>query len=403
MNEVDEEKLIRIIERSGLAENLESVLKSTIRELCGYNSEHLKSIEQKILFAQQPAAIGEIVLALISGMERDQNKQSYFGLTEMKVIGTDGEIYFLDADYEHIREMIGDVDSDKIYTGIYQLDGNIHSFRYRLKFDNSYLKFQDLVAGFASIYPIENAVLYSPYIRKSVIVQQLDSIPDKVKADHIDYQFQQNGLSVIERANLLWNFRIESSDVKKASGRIPYKQNVKYKFHIDKSREGNWRYALPKNNQTIIYDVSFSEDGIDLILDRELEEFWIAEYQVIDWDNTEIKKMINAGRIHTNHAAKSILQNRRILSQGDIEFAIYPFRNSNGCKCEIADNLEKVCIRYSSKYRNHMKNRVKYPKAKQVKLRFSSETSSFFYDDYINFVLLYLEYYYPEIEWVGGW
>ena len=46
---------------------------------------------------------------------------------------------------------------------------------------------------------------------------------------------------------------------------------------------------------------------------------------------------------------------------------------------------------------------IGYKKLKQVKIKFYSEEYQSFYDDYINFVLLYLEYYYPEIEWVGGW
>ena len=401
--EMDEEDLLKKIDCSELDDGLKSIFRKTIHELCAYNRIRIESLERNILFPTPRQAIGEIVIALAPRPEKPD--KPYFGLTEID--GASDDLYFLNAPYEKLRELVGDLDTEKVYTGICRMKERETPFRYRLRFDGRYLKAQDLIFRLASMYQTENAVLWSPFLRKAVRVQLLDPLPEGVKKEAVCYRFEQNGLPVMEGVSLLWNLRVTSTDFEKASGKIPYGQDVKYKFHFEKSRRGGWRFPIPQNNQTIVYDIAFSDEGIDLLLDHELEAFRVVESMPVDQEAGELLLLRKGDWLHSNRTGRSILSVHRILSKGDMEFAIRPFRDANGVRCELTDELTRVCTRYSAKYQSHLKNRILYPqpqhKKARGKLKFSAELPPAFYDDYINFVLLYLAYYYPEIEWVGGW
>ena len=404
---MDEDSMIERIDQSRFVEGdesadeaLKSVFKRAMQELCGYTRRILNDIEQTLLFPEDPCSIGEIVVALAQNANCAPGKNEYPAMTKMAA-STDPGVYFIDADHGSFKKIVGDVDSEKTYEGVYRLGQDLVKYRYRLKFDDRFLQQQDLLSRMASLYKVDNAIIHSPYIRRAVNVCVLDEIPSK--ACEQDHQFAQNGIPAIEDAALLWNLQACSTELLKAEERVPYGQEIKYKFHFKRSKEGRWRYAVPQNNQTIVYQICFSEDGIDLLLDHELETFFVIEYRAVDWDELEIKKLIRQHRIHSNYVKRSAISNPRIISEGDIAFAIHPFRNTGSVKCEIATDLKKVCTRYSAKYRAQLHGRLTYTKLKQVKLKFSVDDPPAFYDDEINFVLQYLEYYYPEIEWIGGW
>ena len=112
--------------------------------------------------------------------------------------------------------------------------------------------------------------------------------------------------------------------------------------------------------------------------------------------------MESAGRLYSNFTDKNCLAAKRILSQCDIEYAIYPFRDYQGIQCEITQKLNEICKRYSYKYRPSPSRQMSSRKLRRVMLKFTFERNEQFKHDYINYVLDYLDYYYPEIEWVGG-
>lgn len=379
-------------------EALKGALKKTIHELCEYSRNILNDVEKKILSPERPHTIGEIAIALVSNAGGSSNQNTDPAFAKM---ADASNICFINADHDGFKKIVGDVDSEKIYEGVYRLGKDAVKYQYKLKFDDRYLRQQNLLFRLASLYKVENAVIRSPYIRKVVRVCPLDEIPDKALDQ--DPQFEKNNIPVIKNVNLFWNLHISQTDLIKADGRIPYGKETKYKYHFKRSKEGYWRYAIPQNNQTIIYQTEFSEDGIDLLLDHEMEAFLVVEYRPINWDKLEVKKLDGLNRIHSNSVTRSTISNPRIISEGDIAFAIHPFRKFNQIKCEIAEDLEKVCARYSAKYRVQMQKRFAYASLKRVNLKFFSDFPPDFYDDEINFILLYLEYYYPEIEWVGGW
>lgn len=405
---IDEEHLAEIINNSEFIatsraanEAFRMFLKNTIHGMCQYNQEILEEIEREILYSKSPCDIDAFNCALAP--IRDKDAYGHIGLSVMSERSLLRNVIFLDAEYGEIKEISGDSQTEeKIYTGAYQIKNHEYSFKYKLKFDDSLLKMQDLAVRLADCYPVDNAVLFSPYIRKSFVTEILDNIPNDVKDKDIDFCFHQNNIPAILDAVLLWNLKITDTSLLKAVDRRPYGAELKYRHHFNRGKGGGWSYALPKNNQTIIYDIRFTDEGTDLILDHEMEEFIVVQYHPIDYESADIKKLNLLHRFFSNQLTKSSLGNKRILSKGDIMYAVSPFRDHGGIQCEVVEKLDKICTRYSCKYRNHLPDRIGYRKLKTINLRFTSETNLKFMDDYINYVLMYLEYYYPEIEWVGG-
>ncbi len=405
---IDEERLADIIDNSEFIsdnraanESLRMLLKNTIHGMCQYNQEILEEIKREILYPKPPCAVGAFTCALVP--LRDKDAYGHIGLSVMSEQSLSRKIVFLDGEYDEIKEICGDNQTEKkIYTGSYRIKNQEYSFKYRLKFDNSLLKMQDLTVRLSACYPVGNAVLFSPYMRKSFVTEVLDQIPKNVEDKDIDFRFSQNKIPAVQDAVLLWNLKVTHTSLLKAADRRPYGAELKYRHHFDRGKGGRWPYALPMNNQTIIYDIRFTEEGTDLILDHEMEEFIVAEYHPVDFDSADIKKLNLSHKIFSNQITKSTLGNKRILSKGDIMYAVSPFKDYGGIQCEVAEKLDKICTRYSSKYRNHLSDRIGYRKLKTINLKFTSEIIPKFMDDYINYVLMYLEYYYPEIEWVGG-
>lgn len=411
--QIDRENLINIIDESNFIDKAEAneafkgLLRKTVNALCEYNDEVMSAIERRVLEKNNESTIGDIVSSLVSFSDRE----SVMGLSEMRIFPTKDEVrklqdkyrrslVFINADFNELRSIVGDNQKDEtVYEGSYQLNNKMHIFKYKLVFDDTYLQMQDLVCALSDNYKMNNAIIFSPYIRKCFKIQPLEEIPEKAEPD---YRFEKNGIPAITDSVLLWNFRVFKTEIMKASDRVPYGEEIKYRYHFGKSRSGRLQYALPQNNQTIIYEITISENGIDLLTDHELDEFILFEYSEIDKESSDVKKLINVENFYSNYMLRNRLANRRIISEGDIEYAINPFRNGESCSCEIVPEMDRVCIRYSSKYRHRRSVRAGYKKIKKVNIKFSAVEHMRFLDDYINYVLTCLEYYYPEIEWVGG-
>lgn len=409
-NKMHQDTLQQIVDRSELGEEYKRVLQDAIVALYEYQDQRLERIEEISLSAKfqeickitESTKIGDIAVAL-APIESTTCQ-------DLKKI-TDSRVYFLDENYEELRRHLGDLEPEKIYEGTYRLGEQENCpFRYQIRFDGKHLReAQGLLYQLARLYQMENAILWAPYLRKAISIAFVDKIPEKVKDRDIDFCFKANNLSVLENHELLWNLQIEQ-ETRKADARIPYGENLKYKFHFEKGKSGGWRFPVPTDSRVIVYDISFTNEGINLELDQELMGFTVVEYLTVDWGNADILRLVQNHKIYSNHVDKNNLSVRRILSKGDMEFAVRPFRNTNGIRCELTDNLDRICTRYASKYQCRQENHIWYLQSqhKKVKgrLKFFVEDSAAFdpkyIDDYINFVLLYLEYYYPEIEWIGG-
>lgn len=378
-----------------------NILKKSIAELSQHCENVIGSLEDKILAQQANSTkilIPEIALALITDKKLLKSNNVLTALSTQQE-----KILFLDADYDEVRSFLGDIDNERYFTGKYFFEGKQHDFKYKLSFYNDFLSFQKILLKAASIYNIANPILFAPFLRKSFSVIILNSIPED--AEDVNYMFQENNIPVIEEAVLASNLQKSSTKLLQADAKTPYNGTVRFIFRFEKSKTGYYKLALPKNNQTLIYDINFTDEALELTINKELEEFLIIEYRQVNWDDVEMKRLLNANRMFCNYVEISPLQNKRIISQSDIYFAVSPFKNFHGVQCEVVNELNNVCVRYSSKYCVKPPENRRGKIFRQVKLKFSFndvQNHPRFIIDYINFVIMYLEYFYPEIEWIGG-
>jgi len=371
--------------------SLKKVLKKTIQELYNYNEVVLEGIKEKVLFPQKEFAIGEIACALIP---KEQNiNLSPLPLQNEALLK---DIIFIDADYEEMRYIVGDDETEKFYEGFYWINGKKEKFYYKFQFKNVFLEAQKLLFQLDKYYNIDNPILFSPFCQKAFCIIYKDEIPQET--ERIEYYFKEQSIPVVEdNSTLFWNLSVKKTDIISYTVKTPYDSKEKYKYIIEKP-EKNWYYILPQNNHTLIYDIQFTEKGTEIWLDHDLESFILVEWNDMDWEQTEIKKFqkrIFSNKLKKNHFTK------RIHSLGDIEHALLPFRNNMNIVCSTTEKLDKIYLRYSAKYKNHFQ-KISYNHLKRVYLKFQAKEFFPYIEDYVNYVLSYLEYQYPEIEWVGG-
>lgn len=400
MYQIDRNGLNGIIENSEfstdvmLNEKVRSLLCQTINKLCDYNEQTMRQIENQGMSTDSSQTIGEIACALVS----QNDAGNCIGLSEMNVLLPNENIVFIDKDYEELRKVVGDKDSDRRYEGFYTANGGQHAFQYKIKFCDKYVKLENLIFNLADYYKVDNPVVYSPFSKKAFQIIYMNDIPENV--DFIDFQLEKYDLETIENVNVFWNLNIIKLEQVTCIEKKPYGNCIKYLFLIEKSREGNYYFVLPEHNQAIVYDVNFSDRGTEIWTNHECEDFTLVQWKSVDWNMPEIKKLQANGKIFSNKLESSRFPSKKMISMCDIEHAIYPFRNNMGIECELTKHLDKIFLRYSAKYRCSMINRIYYKTLKRVMVRFDGNAE--YMNDYANYALQYLEYYYPEIEWVGG-
>ena len=374
--------------------SIQKNLKNTIKNLCLYNEKMIKEISEKVMEEPKKLYMGEIVNGLISESKQEEYPELF---SELELDSEMEYPVFIDEDYEKVREIIGDTsEEDVLYEGSYIYKGEQHKFKYKIKFNNEFIKKENIIKKLDIYYDLNNSVVFSPFGRKAVNVVLMEDIPEDV---HLDYQFKLNGLNIVKDKILAWNLNITETDYKICNGKVPYGDEIKYHFIIEKSPNDNWYYILPENNQTLVYDVKFTENGTEIWTDHEIERFQLIEWNNVDRDRLEIKNLLLENNLFFNYIEKTNFICNKIRTLGDVQYAIRPFRKNMDIICGISDGKGIPFLRYSIKYRNDMQIGMRTLRESFLKFEFLQQFK--YKNDYVNYVLSYLEYYYPEIEWIG--
>ena len=404
MYNLDKEKLKSIIENSSFSGDsdknklIRNAFLSFFTELCDYSEKVNNTIVNQSAKPDTKAVLSDISVVLMDRIDGEKMGDS-IGLSRMTEASG---VVFLNTDYESIKEIVGDTEGRKKYIGEYIKDGRAVPFEYSFRFNRSYVERQELLYKYAHHYniinPITNPVVYSPYSFKT-----FDVVFDKEIADEqLDFQYQKNGLKVIssEDKDLFWNISVQEQN-KTYDAKIPYGDFNRYIFEFKKSKKGNYLLPLPKNNQTKIYDIKFDSDCIQMTTDHDMDDFYLLELLEMDESSGIIKALVSNEMLFTNKNLYKGIVNGRLVSEADIEHVLSPFRDNYGIKCSISDGQGEIVKRYSQKYRPDRNDRKLFNIISREYISFVNEKETLFLLDYINYVLEYLEYYYPEIEWVG--
>lgn len=402
MYNIEKEKLNTIIENSYFSSDVEknrqvrNAFLAVFSELCDYskavNDEIMNRSEEK----ERTSVLPEIFVTL---MDKDDGEKIGRGIGLSSMVDS-ARRFFLDDEYEEIKRLIGDYGKKVNYVGQYIKDGMAYDFTYYLKFDRSYVERQELIYKYALHYDFSNPVIYSPYSAKAVMLV-CDTEIDENKCE-VDYKFKENGLKMIScyEKDLFWNISV-SNENRTYDAKEPYGDEVRYVFEFSKNKAGNYLLPLPMNNQTKVYEIEFTDCSIKITTDHDMDEFVVLEPLSIDETSSAIKTLMSVGKAFRNSNNYSGIITKRILSEADIEHAIAIFRDNHGIRCKISKGEGIIVRRYLSKYRPNRPDRKLFNLICREYVSFDTDNQNAFMIDYVNYVLEYLEYYYPEIEWVG--
>lgn len=401
MNEIDINNIEKKITNSVFSEKeqenkaIKESLLAIMRELCDYSRAVNQRLVENSLCQNTVYRINDIYTVLLP--VGDEAEYEAVGL--YKMAEASGQRVFLDCEYDKIKQIVGDLAEKRIYKGHYIQDGKLLPFEYSLDFDDSFLRLQEELYDFAEHYSIKNPIVFSPYSHKSFWLRfDTSLLTDDIK---LDFCFEDNHIPVIEGIYCLyWNIHQGLEQEKTYDGKLPYGDSTKYVFTFPKSKRGNTPLPLPLNNQARVYDIRFVDKGVEIITDHDIDSFVVLQYADLDFNSRVIKERQSKRLLFSNAVTDGIWRLRRLLSDGDIERAIACFREWHDVSCERSNGEGRPIIRYSKKYRTDRKNKNMFDIIRREHI-YIRKTNKKFLTDYANYILEYLEYYYPEIEWAG--
>lgn len=375
--------------------NFREILLNLVSGLSRYTEQVNQTLVNGILKKNCDSNINDIVVALLP----NDDDQTFESVGLYKMTDKEEERIFINDEYENIRVLNGDTSGKKKFKGRFYKNGVSSEFEYELRFDRSFLKLQEMLYKFTELYTISNPVILSPYSHKSFRVVY-DTEILKEKNVELDFCFEENGIKAVKNKNLFWNFKREIVEKQTYDAKIPYGTNTRYHYSFNKTKKGKYVFPCPMNNQTIIYDVAVGDNGVELVTDRDMDDFILLEYFEVDMNSALVKKIDSSGLLNSNKIDYKGTVTGRIVSEGDIEHALAPFSDWNNLKCCVISEDNKKIMRYSSRYRVDRKDRMMFSTICTRYIHFSKK-DGLFLTDYANYVMEYLEYYYPEIEWAG--
>lgn len=306
-----------------------------------------------------------------------------------------GGIAFLNCRYSDI----GKYTENNEYSAVVHINGKELSVSYRLNRWRGFLDEEKIIEQTAFQYGVNVPIIYSPMSRHAVEVQVLGldikDITDNPEGE-IDFQFEINGLNGILQTGktLLWNIETVNKDniprIRKCSDSkiTALFDDVMCIYELD--AKNNEYYHIRCDNQ----DLRRFGNTVYVNIDQEndINDIFYVKYIVHDCNISAVEVYDN--RYTSNHCSKE-----RVRTKGDIY---------NVLKC--FDKIKFGDILFSGEQdfiRNYGKDDA-YHYPKDEVLRSSSalyikihDNNDIFFEDYVSYVLSYLNYYYPEFRWVG--
>ncbi len=412
MYEIDKEAIERKITSTKFSENGETnkavrdSLLALMKELCDYTHDVNEKLVNEVWDRNECCRIDDIYTTVLPmAGDNDKRKTEYEAAGLYRMGEYNPYRVFFDCEYDEIRNIVGDLSSQKkIYKGSYKKDGRTIEFDYSFEFDNSFVKAQERMFSYAEQYCIKNPIVFSPYSHKAFIVKVDESIKKEIVKPN--FEFKKNKIPIVgedvidEEICLYWNICQSTKTLKTYDAKEPYGDKTKYVYSFKRKKDGIYLLPLPENNQTKIYEIRFGENGVEIVTDHEIEDFVVFEYHELDPNSSIVAERRSKKMLFHNRVEEKIQNRRRILSEGDIERAIGCFREWPDICCDRSDGKGRSVIRYSKNYIADRKDKTMFNSIRREYVHFK-KTDDRFLTDYANYILEYLEYYYPEIEWAG--
>ena len=377
-------------------EKFRGALKNIFGNLIERNNAVLDEIKAHAIRPNNHSTRLNVVTALIS----PNDAQSIF-YEFAPILDANADIIFIDLDYEQMRELVGDVGDRIIFNGTFEVGGTAKNFRYTLEFDRSLLSREEILLRAFEIYRVAEPLIFSPFARKSFRVKILDELP--ADADHIDYCFADNGIPALTDEILCNNFELTTTAELMPEMQKPFGDFVMHKYSFERNDDRIELY-VPCDDKALILELRAEDDRLNMWLDRETQRFYNLTYKKVEPSRKEIAALELNGKLHFSDVARNKFSPQRILTRLDLEYAIRPFRDWNGMHCRLVEHheLNKLTPRYMSKYSRRGSKHLTVRPLRRACIKFEGADRKKFPSDCINHALGWLQYHYPEVEWIGG-
>lgn len=281
--------------------------------------------------------------------------------------------FFLRVPYEEFQNFL-----HKDYFG--------KDFKYKLVPNCRFVEAEEKIFRIATIYnaPVQ---IYSPYARRAVDICIAEkSAADFTKLADLDFQLEKNNLAdkLLLNNKFYWNVQIKPVETSwdKQDGDI-------YEYGFENQFDSQI-YILPETDSRFDDEIEAlkSEGQIILKSPRELPNEFVA-----------VKILTAESKI-----APRILSKNRLRTKGDIEFILSGLAWKNfHCSFGNFGGSAKKILRYSKEHKyptsqdeNLLRAKIKLP---VCTVKFFGE--GIFLTDYANYVIHFLEEYFPEFNWAG--
>lgn len=309
--------------------------------------------------------------------------------------------------YTDATQIRADCLKDKKYSlDIVDKNGKNYSLNYYLIWSDEAVSKCKKLWNMTKLYGDETPIVFAPYAKRlfriDIDIEELISNYG-IQIENIDFQLERNGLkqSFMLNQELVWNVKIEEQpEVNKRKS--PFGDIVKWKYIFQDLQ--SYHYIVPKTPTWPTCRLnSLSENEVGL----EFENEYLQEFERITIYELEEKDMIGKDIFYPRYNLKNFDKKYRVRSISDAYYEVMKFDLPEGIRLKnIQTNLPES-KQIVEKYPVHMtvydKGRFGYKNTNRLFVIFDyDDSSSSMLVDYINYILGYLTFCFPEIGWEGA-
>lgn len=447
----ERDELQRIINRSELAGEWKAILQETFSALAERTDAVLADVRDQVLRededlrrdwshrwnivtaweAADSATAGYAFRRLLAKGAEDEGED--FPLGEPLYVDICGD-YFLDCAYEDVLTLCSDEAADVYpYRGCVEVQGESVPFRYRLAYDLKYIHAERLLFVVADLYRIKAPILFSPYGRRAVKIQvprqdlEIVGVLLDRKGNLAPYCPKENRLADKLRIDrqLKWNLRTESVPLPSctaASDRddaffSPYGNQEIYRYTFKDRRENDFICpSLDEAEHVIAAQKDVKGQQIVLVTKKPLTEPCRSLHIIQAADTAEPGSKPLGDAVFPNldgRRKEAFGYGERLRTRGDIERMLYGLgMPGHGLTCAFRA-VSQAAQKDVTPLRRYDRDLAygRFDVCREQSLYGSRRGLPFCYitfsgdekflNDYAEYVLSFLEFRYPDFQWVG--
>lgn len=286
-------------------------------------------------------------------------------------------------------------------------NGEKHSLDYYLVWSDAAVLKCRRMWQLSKVYRDEDPIVFAPYAKRlfriEVDVEELISIKG-IQIESIDFMLEKNRLKEVFMLNkeLVWNVRIEDqTEVSKKAA--PVADVIHWKYYVKDLLA--YQYIIPKSITWPTFRVdSFSDK--DICFDFENE--YLGEFERVSIYEINEKDFDREDLFCPRYNQSELARQSRIRSYADAYYEVKKFESV------LPQEIRIRCVQpnmpegmtHAEKYPVNMtvydKGRFGYKNTNRLFVVFDCSGNNLLVLDYVNYILGYLTFCFPEIGWEGA-